>query len=200
MRVPALFVGTLALAGGSANPTRARIVFLICVGSPSHAPTTRCRSASRDARARQSERPPCSAARRAIDATTITVSGCVGIEVGFDSHLSHYECLRTINGLVEQPGVLACLSLRRTLSLNPCQYTVCVSAKCTDFSKSYHAPCFLSNATIANGGVPIKHGANTALALTGVFAAQGVTTARRKRLAVNRPTGGEFASALRPVA
>ncbi len=52
----------------------------------------------------------------------------------FDSHLSHCERLRTINGLVEQPGVFACLSLRRTLSLNTCQYGVYVNAKCTDFS------------------------------------------------------------------
>ena len=42
--------------------------------------------------------------------------------------------LQNRHAFVEQPGVLACLSLRRTLSLNTCQYTVYVSAKCTDFS------------------------------------------------------------------
>ena len=56
----------------------------------------------------------CSAALRTIDATTSAVSGYVRIEVGFDSHLGHCECLRMINGLVEQPGVLACLSRRRS--------------------------------------------------------------------------------------
>ncbi len=66
------------------NPTRARTVFLACVGSPSHAPTTCSRSVSRDARAGQSELPSCSAAPWTEVTTTIADSTCVELLRGFD--------------------------------------------------------------------------------------------------------------------